>query len=285
MVFFMSCVELQATFKAEVTSLRDRLEEKDGLIDALREALRSTAKPGQTVDDGSAIDSESSTEQPVAEDVSLSHAAFHGRAVPGRPVFARRDGGSRGRYHYRSSRLLGASGPVAMAEAEAAATVIAVRRADAPGRGAWSESTHTGTSVCDDDQGGDDVRPGPAEDVGLLRRTSSVENGAGAELEAAVEGSETHASDSSASSGGDIAAPAGVDDPSSAPLLDEKTLEETGAGDGGIVYRAKAASGTALRSLRNSAWVVGSRVGLDGNREASGVRPQRSSSSHAVMIM
>lgn len=150
----MLTTALQATLEAEVTSLRGSLEEKDGLIDALREALRSSASGEETGDPGAAVATAVAVErEAVAAEAAAAAAAtardvaemapapasapaptqdvLPGRLVVGRGVFARSGGRNRERYRSRTSRLLSASGPVAMAEAETAATAAKAEAAAA----------------------------------------------------------------------------------------------------------------------------------------------------------
>ncbi|CAN0118648.1 unnamed protein product, partial [Hapterophycus canaliculatus] len=129
----------QVTLEAELASLRGSLEEKDGLIGALREALRSAAAPletGLAANASPAASSDSAGSPAVrseqgtataaavarrgvaAGNASAPHSADSGAAIAGRGAFAPRSsdssgGGSkrgRARYHSRSSQFLSAHG-------------------------------------------------------------------------------------------------------------------------------------------------------------------------------
>lgn len=121
----------QATLEAELASVRGNLEEKDGLISALREALGSAATPKANGDGDANANAAVVVSARQHDDAIASHApaplsaspGSGAAVVPGRGVFAplsNESNRSRGRYHSRSSRLLGAQGPVAAAEAAAA---------------------------------------------------------------------------------------------------------------------------------------------------------------------
>lgn len=342
----------QATLEAEIASLRDALEEKDGLIDALREAVYSSAPSKQADGDHTLSDVDRSADPPtpIQKDVEepeekndtaqhrvedsngsqhinesdISHhgeekdapqnveensicqhaeesetkqdapvidprtdAVVQGLAVPGRGVFAPIESRSRGRYHSRSSRLLGSVGPVVAARAEAvagrrveASPFQVPQTADAPsrefneeprnenvgGRPARQANNETpSTSIGNLDATGDNVDVSP-EFHGPVEETS-VANGDGATIEIAV----------------DIST-----EESKASRL-ERTTERFQEGDGGMVDRATAATGTALRMFWDSTRTARSKVGLLDSGKSSKdviVGPRlREKSSHAVLIL
>lgn len=302
------CRAPQETLEAEVKSLRGSLEEKDGLIDALREALRATATPGET-DGGTAVAVGSDpTPTPVPEHASISRLVADGRAVPGRGVFAKSDATSRGRYHSRSSRLLGTPGPVAMAEAQAqaSAATVAARHAGEPRRKTWNGSPpvfHTPQQEVEVGKADDAPAGDAVQDTRLLPSDAVVGDVAAATTAAAPAATAATAnrvgeatvpsvpvslvdmslSDDEGASEASEGAPLVA---SSAVLEEAKEKEAHDGGDGGIVAMATAVTGTAWRVLWGSARVVGSRVGMDRGSEVTRPSPRRrDNSSHAVLII
>lgn len=294
----------QTTLEAELKSLRGNLEEKDGLISALREALRSASIPNAnrdaaTVDAGvsrTSTGSEQLTSPADQQDVVVENTpalrSADGRAVvPGRGVFAplsNESNRSQGRYHSRSSRLMGAQGPVAAAEA-------AARRAAGPPRGVpWSGSSSA-------DGGGGTREGGPwgapngdraasemlassstGEDVATPRRRGSSDGVVADSAVAFPRGNGTPAAGVAAAKRSTSAASSARVSPSGVSRRRE------GDGYTDIISQATAVTGTALRSLWESARVVGSRVGLDGaaGSESPRNKPRRrGNSSHAVLIL
>lgn len=269
-----------------MTSLRGSLEEKNGLIDALREALRATATPGET-DGGTAVGS-SPTAPQVPEHASVSRLVANGRAVPGRGVFARSNRPNRGRYHSRSSRLLGTPGPVAMAEAQAAATVAATH-AGGPHPSTWNGSPPIVHSR-EVEKADEAPAGGAVEDTPLLPPGARV-----GDVTAAAAGTSDRVgtapvpsalvSPATMSQSDDEGAPEASASAASSAAHEEAKKEAHDGGNGGIVARATAVTGTAWRVLWGSARVVGSRVGMDRGPEVARPSPRRrDKSSHAVMI-
>lgn len=301
----------QATLEAELNSLRGSLEEKDGLISALREALRSAATAAPKASGGAApapVDAAASQAAVTGSSPPSSPAdqlnvavestpapprAADGRAVvPGRGVFAplsNESTRSQGRYHSRSTRLMGAQGPVAAA--------------GAPSRGGpWSGSSSAegGGGIREDGLGraeggrwgapnGDDAGSGVAasgsagEDEATFSRRGSRDGVAVADAAAAFP------SRNGTPVAGTAAAKFNVRVASSGRVSPSGVSRRRG-GDGytGILSQATAVTGTALKSLWESARVVGSRVGLDGAVGAESPRnkpPRRGNSSHAVLIL
>lgn len=304
----------QATLEAELNSLRGSLEEKDGLISALREALRSAATPDTrgsaadatadaTADAGASRAVAAGSQQPtspadqqdaVVENNAPAPRSADGRAVvPGRGVFAPlsdQSNRSFGRYHARSSQFMGAQGPVAAAGAAASHAVRGPR-----GR-SWSRSSSV------------DVSGGTREDE--LGKSEADSSGATADLAgSSMAGSSSAGGDwappSRRDSGDGVVAgraaafpsrngtPAGAK--SSIGAVSSGRVGPPGVsrrrdGDGytDIISQATAVTGTTLKSLWDSAWVVGSRVGLDGavGSESPRSKPRRrGNSSHAVLIL
>ncbi|CAM9384266.1 unnamed protein product [Scytosiphon promiscuus] len=161
---------LKATLEAELASLRGNLEEKDGLIGALREALRSAATP---VDNGVVTPARDLTttapdagrgvvavtsSAPLSDDSAAATAA---PAVPAKDTSASgssdSSGGSkrgRGRYHSRSSRFLSAQGTVAATTTGVTAEGVAARHeAFGQRRGSWGgDSSGDGGDKARDDE-------------------------------------------------------------------------------------------------------------------------------------
>lgn len=285
LTLYATCVVLQGTLEAEVTSLRGSLEEKNGLIDALREALRATATPGES--DGGTAMGLGPTAPQVPEHASVSRLVANGRAVPGRGVFARSDRQNRGRYHCRSSRLLGTPGPVAMAEAQAAATVAATQ-AGGPRQSTWNGSPPIVHSP--EVEKADEAPVGGAvEDTPLLPPGAGVGDvtaAAGtADRVGAAPVPSALVSPAIMSQSDDEGAPEASASAASSAAHEEAKEEAHGGGDDGIVARATAVTGTAWRALWGSARVVRSRVGMDLGSEVARPSPRRrDKSSHAVMI-
>lgn len=283
----------QATLEAELISLRGNLEEKDGLISALREALRSAATPKANGDATAATAVVSASQHDDASHISAPGSADGGggaAVVPGRGVFAplsNESNRSRGRYHSRSSRLLGAQGPVA--EAEAAAAIASSR-----GNGSGNSSSRRSSRYARGE-----VKPRNAEDV----RWGGPDGG--------ENGDYYSDSVSDRHSGG---ANAVVVDPEAGTFP-----HSNGGGGGGTAYSGRAghngearregnayygdghldmlaqasmATGSALKVLWDSARVRWSRVGLDDGGEGRGAGSptknttrRRENSSHAVLIL
>lgn len=314
----------QATLEAELTSLRGSLEEKDGLVSALREALRSAATPaagggGGGSGDAAVLDAGASKQlagpagrQDVAVENSTPPAprSAGGRAVvPGRGVFAplsNESGRSQGRYHARSSRLMGAQGPVAAADEAAARQAMEGPRGgprsgsssvDGSSSGSREEERRRaeggrrrGAPEDDDDLAGSVIMlaggASSREDLTAPSRRGSGGgdgDGVGAHSAAAFSGrSGTPAGVAAAKSGSTPAAPLGRVSPSGV------SGRKDGDGYVDIISQATAVTGTALKSLWDSARVVGSRVGLDGGvgSELPRKKPlRRGNSSHAVLIL
>lgn len=224
-----------------------------------------------------AEESETEKDAPVID--PRTDAVVQGLAVPGRGVFAPIESRSRGRYHSRSSRLLGSVGPVATARAVAvagqrveASPFQVPQIADAPrnenvgGRPARQENIETpATSIGNMEATGDNAEVSPVF-CGPSEETSEV-NGDGANIEIAV----------------DIST-----EESKASRVDP-TTERFQEGDGGMVDRATAATGTALRMFWDSTRTARSKVGLldsgKSNKDVIIGPRLREKSSHAVLIL
>lgn len=343
----------QATLEAEIASLRDALEEKDGLIDALREAVFSSAPSEQANGDHTSSDvdrsadppthiqedpqepeenndivqhrveeanesqqmnesgtshhgEEKNTPQYVEENNICQHAeetdtrqdapvkdprtdaVVQGLAVPGRGVFAPMESRSRGRYHSRSSRLLGSAGPVANARAEA----VAGRRveaspfqlpqsADVPSREFNEESRNANVGGRPARQANNET---PATSTGNLDAT-----GDNVEVSPVFYGTPVEATSEANGDGAKIEIDVDISAEESKASRVEPTAERFQEGDGGMVDRATAATGTALRMFWDSTRTARSKVGLLDSGKSSKdmiVGPRlREKSSHAVLIL
>lgn len=327
----------QATLEAELDSFRGRLEEKDGLITALREALRSAATQQTPTPTSTTTTQQGGAATTLDASGAVSHIAnghhhqdtigtaestpkntpkpklplsADGRAVvPGRGVFAPlplplndESIRSHGRYHSRSSRLMGAQGPVAAAEAAARHTAVM----SVPGGGASSGSSlvHVGSDAREDGQAS-------AEDVRKVE-VAPDHDYAGPVFQANDNDGSSHGEAPASMTARDISRNVGAVEsaallpPSNGTLLGTQrkstgasssrrasptsvTRRKRNAKDEGymdIVSQATAVTGSALRTLWNSAWVAGSRVGsrLDGGGGAE-TYSGRENSSHAVLIL
>ncbi|CAM9723032.1 unnamed protein product, partial [Laminaria digitata] len=285
---------VKETLEAETASLRGSLEEKDGLIDALRQALQSSS--ARTVEE-TAADPFSAQMEPAAANVAQRAPApasapplsvLPGRLVVGRGVFARSDGRSDGRnrerYRSRTSRLLSASGPVAMAEAEQAATAAKAAAAAAEAAAAAVSARREAMPLPPRARGAAEGDDGTPEFLGGGRGGGAGVSGGGGE---AGGGGVRSSRPAAAAAAAFEAAVSGAASPGRGALPDEGVSNENG-GDGGsgVRYQASAVTETAFRILRDSARVVRSRVGLDGGGAPSpGVPGRGSASSHAVLIL
>ncbi|CBJ30454.1 expressed unknown protein [Ectocarpus siliculosus] len=297
---------VQATLEAELASLRRTIEEKDGLVGALREALRSAATPASGGDASTARAgtlAEHGAAQPPARrrsaDGILTPRSADGRAVvPGRGVFSPQSSDSsrsRGRYHSRSSRFLSAQGPVAAAAAAAEAVASRHERG-----GPWSgnSSSHGSTYVAAGEDRVEEIRrPPPIGDSNddVDSEVPAVGGAGGASDEATARNGNTSAateagSDDTSNGGGHAAAAATmVRNRTGGDFSGRGTAPKIAEGNDDIISQATAMTSSALRMLWNSAWGVRSRVGLDGSGDGleSPRKAQRKggSSSHAVLIL
>ncbi|CAM9159674.1 unnamed protein product [Ectocarpus sp. 4 AP-2014] len=303
---------VQATLEAELASLRRTIEEKDGLIGALREALRSAATPASGGDAANARAgtlAEHGAAQPPArrrsaDGMSMPRSADGRAVVPRRGVFSPRSSDSsrsRGRYHSRSSRFLSAQGPVAAAAAAAAAVAAEATAAVASRheRGEpWSgnSSLHGSTYVtAGEDRVGKNRRPPPIGDGNDdVDSTVSAVGEAGGESDEAtgrrgISSAATEAGSDVTSNRGEHAAATLVRNRTGGHFSGRGTAPESAEGNADIISQATAMTSSALRMLWNSAWGVGSRVRLDGGGDGleSPRKAQRKggSSSHAVLIL
>ena len=297
----------QATLEAELNSLRGTLEEKDGLISALREALRSaaTATPktsggaapvdahaSQTAVPGSSPPPSSPAElQDVVVQSAPAPRSADGRAVvPGRGVFAplsNESTRSHGRYHSRSSRLMGAQEPGAAAEAPRGGPWSGSSSADGgggirEGKLGRAEGGLWGALNGDGDGSGVAASSSAREDVATSSRRGCSDGVVADSAVAFPSGSATPAAGTAAAKSSVRAASSGRVSPSGV------SRRRDGDGYTDILSQATAVTGTALKSLWDSARVVGSRVGLDGagGSESPRNKPlRRGNSSHAVLIL
>ncbi|CAM9770360.1 unnamed protein product [Ectocarpus fasciculatus] len=305
---------VQATLEAELASLRRTIEEKDGLIGALREALRSAATPATPASGGDATTAsadalaENSAAQPPArrrstDGMSTPRSADGRAVVAGRGVFSPRStdsGRSRGRYHSRSSRFLAAQGPVAAAAAAEAAAAVASRHERG---GLWSGNSSAHGRTYAAAAGGEDRveetrRPlpfGHGNDDGVDSTVWAASGAGGAsDEETARSGNNSAAtatgSDVTSIGGGHAAAAATmVRNRTGGDFSGRGTDPKSAEGNADILSQATAMTSSALRMLWNSAWGVGSRAGLDGGDGGSEsprkAQRQGRSSSHAVLIL
>jgi len=307
-------------------SFRGRLEEKDGLITALREALRSAATqqaptrtsttPTITQQAGAVATFDASGAVNHAANGhhhqdTIAHAEktpkpryADGRAVvPGRGVFAPLSDDSNrshGRYHSRSSRLMGAQGPVAAAEAAARHTAMVSMPSGGPSSG--SSSVHGGSDTREDGQARtEDVRQVEvARDDGFHGPVFQANDGSSLGEASAANTARRSSRDGGVVESGVLFPPSngavvGTQrkntgaSPSKRASPNSLTRRKRNAKDEGymeIISQATAVTGSALRTLWDSAWVVGSKVGsrLDGGG-GSDTTSTRGNSSHAVLIL
>lgn len=295
----------QAGLEAEVTSLRQSLEEKDGLIDALRQALRAAASTSAT-DRQRQKTAGRSTNTDSPESVGDNSRGGSSRSLSGRT---------------RSARLLLATGPVATAEAEAAATTAAAA-ATARAREAASSTTSLHRMrdvrpqterrhVSDQDRDIERSKQTPvvSQDEGFAlllpinssRSSRSSSSSTEEEVRQADSGADGLGSDGASTTPAysDPAPDGGATTPSDIAVspsteASQAKEEEGGAaaavggsgGDDGVVSRATAVPGAAWRVVWGSARAVGSTVGI--RRSASGTPKalrRRGGSSHAVLIL
>ena len=295
-----------------MASLRDALEEKDGLIDALREAVRSSTPPAEEADGAiTSIDAdnahgsatiqddtpreqeeesttpqhidESDTPQDAPKSDPRADAVVHGLAVPGRGVFAPIGSRSHGRYHPRPSRLLGAAGPIATARAEA----VAARNIEEPPH---RVAENPGTPY-------HDLEEPREENIGSLARrpgdTAALSDGqadecTGADVEGTPETPATPVGETSRpNSGSSAKAEAAVDVclPEGAGSSRQEPAERNEV-ENGVVDRATGSTGTALRKFWDSTRTARSKVGLSNKSGKDiGVPRLEGKSSHAVLIL
>lgn len=312
----------QATLEAELASLRGSLEEKEGLIGALREALRSSATPA--AENGAAVDASAATQVDpagspavgpeegtttaaatarrgvAAENSGAPHSVDSGAAVPGRGAFAPRSsdsgGGSRrgrGRYHSRSSQFLSAQGM-----AEAAATGAAAggnARENEQTRGEGDQAGFTRGGEYDGDRatvvaGGAATAPDTSDSDAEVSSElgAGFAHGNGGEYPSGASAAGFGAASLAAGARGQGGSSGALAGGASGKSMARRERHSDGDGRAGIISQATAVTGTALRMLWDSARLVGSRAGVDGggSSDSPAKTPrQRGTSSHAVLIL
>lgn len=306
----------QATLEKELESFRGRLEEKDGLISALREALRSAATqhppttPTQNGGAAATLDASGAENRMAnghrqqditgtAESTPKPRSADGRAVVPGRGLFAPlsdESNRSHGRYHSRSSRLMGAQGPVAAAEAVARHTGAAPDRGPSSGRsslqgGASKDGQAAAKDVRRVEVAPDDGYYDPvvlADDVSSQREASAAMAARDRSHDDRVVESAALSPPSSGAALGTRRNNTGVAPSKRASPNSLKRRKRNAYDDGymDIISQATAVTGSALKNLWDSARVVGSRVGskLDGGG-GSEAPLRRGNSSHAVLIL
>ncbi|CAB1113206.1 unnamed protein product [Ectocarpus sp. CCAP 1310/34] len=301
---------VQATLEAELASLRRTIEEKDGLIGALREALRSAATPARGGDAATARAgtlaghgaAQSSARRRSADGMSTPRSADDHAVVPTRGVLLPRSSDSSrslGRYHSRSSRFLSAQGPVAAAAAAAAEAAAAVAsRHERAGPWSGKSSVHGSRYAATGEDRVEEIRrPRPIGDGNddADSTVSAVGGVGGASDEVTARSGNTSATTEAGpvatSNGGEHAAAAATmfRNRTGGDFSGRGTAPESAEGNADIISQATAMTSSALRMLWNSAWGMGSRVRLDGGGDVleSPRKAQRQggSSSHAVLIL
>lgn len=282
--------------EAEVSTLRESLEEKDGLIDALRQALRTAADSQPTAGrELVATDSRNDSDPRApgtsrnlsAQEIPVLGAVRHvertrppqsGRQLPGRA---------------RVSRLLDAKSLQSGTVPEAAVVSGAIEPPAAPGENT-SREARNGTpnqvrADVDDDEGSRE-RLNPelvARNPEAMARPAVDSAGAPPPQDSRI-ASESDLDEEKVSGVTNGVVMPAVPAPASAASEKERSISKDGGlGREGIVSRATMIPGAALRSAWNSARNVGSTVGRrNGSRGAGGKGPRyRTESSHAVLIL